>query len=49
VDTLSVPAARVQRVRSWLARLDTAACAELVTRALRAGTAEEVWGLVPQL
>jgi phosphoenolpyruvate-protein kinase (PTS system EI component) len=49
VDTVSVPAARVQRVRSWLARLDTAACAELVTRALRAGTAEEVWGLVPQL
>lgn len=49
VDTLSVPAARVPRVRSWLARLDTAACAELVTRALRAGTAEEVWGLVPQL
>jgi phosphoenolpyruvate-protein kinase (PTS system EI component) len=49
VDTVSVPAARVQRVRSWLTRLDTAACAELVTRALRAGTAEEVWGLVPQL
>jgi phosphoenolpyruvate-protein kinase (PTS system EI component) len=49
VDTLSVPAARVPRVRSWLARLDTAACAELVTRALRAATAAEVWDLVPQL
>jgi phosphoenolpyruvate-protein kinase (PTS system EI component) len=49
VVTLSVPAARVSRVRSWLARLDTAACAELVTRALRAATADEVWDLVPQL
>jgi phosphoenolpyruvate-protein kinase (PTS system EI component) len=49
VHTLSVPAARVQRVRSWLAQLDTAACAALVTRALTATTAEEVWDLVPRL
>jgi phosphoenolpyruvate-protein kinase (PTS system EI component) len=49
ITTLSVPAARVPRVRSWLARLDTAACAELVTRALRTTTAEQVWDLVPRL
>jgi phosphoenolpyruvate-protein kinase (PTS system EI component) len=49
VGTLSVPAARVPRVRSWLARLDTAACAELVARASRATTAEQVWDLVPPL
>jgi phosphoenolpyruvate-protein kinase (PTS system EI component) len=49
LDTLSVPAARVPRVRSWIAQLDTAACAELVTRALQAGRAEQVWAMVPQL
>jgi phosphoenolpyruvate-protein kinase (PTS system EI component) len=49
VSTLSVPAARVPRVRSWLARLDTAACAELVARASQATTAEQVWHLVPPL
>jgi phosphoenolpyruvate-protein kinase (PTS system EI component) len=49
VRTLSVPAARVPRVRSWLARLDTAACAELVARAGQASTAEQVWDLVPPL
>jgi phosphoenolpyruvate-protein kinase (PTS system EI component) len=49
VGTLSVPAARVPRVRSWLARLDTAACAELVARASQATTAEQVWDLVPPL
>ena len=36
VDTLSVPAARVQRVRSWLAELATPACAELAAAALAA-------------
>ena len=49
VDTLSVPAARVQRVRSWVARLDSAACGALTARALRASTADEVWKLVPPL
>jgi phosphocarrier protein len=49
VGTLSVPAARVPRVRSWLARLDTAACAELVAQAAQASTAEQVWDLVPPL
>jgi multiphosphoryl transfer protein len=49
VGTLSVPAARVPRVRSWLARLDSVACAELVTRARHATTAEQVWDLVPRL
>jgi multiphosphoryl transfer protein len=49
VDTLSVPAARVERVRSWVARLDSAACGALAARALRASTADEVWNLVPPL
>jgi phosphoenolpyruvate-protein kinase (PTS system EI component) len=49
VNTLSVPTARVPRVRSWLARLDTAACAELVPQAVRAATAAQVWDLMPQL
>jgi phosphoenolpyruvate-protein kinase (PTS system EI component) len=49
VDSLSVPAARVQRVRSWLAGLDTPACAALAATALRADTAEDVWELVPPL
>jgi hypothetical protein len=39
----------VPRVRSWLARLDTGACAELVARASQATTAEQVWDLVPPL
>jgi phosphoenolpyruvate-protein kinase (PTS system EI component) len=47
VDTLSVPAARVQRVRAWLADLDTTACAALAGQALQASTAEQVWELVP--
>jgi phosphoenolpyruvate-protein kinase (PTS system EI component) len=47
VRTLSVPAARVQRVRSWIAGLDSRACAELTARALRARGADEVWNLVP--
>jgi phosphoenolpyruvate-protein kinase (PTS system EI component) len=46
VRTLSVPAARVRRVRSWVTRLDAQACAELTTRALRAGGVDEVWNLV---
>jgi phosphoenolpyruvate-protein kinase (PTS system EI component) len=49
VRTLSVPAARVPRVRSWLPRLDSAACAELTARAVRVATAEEVWDMVPPL
>jgi phosphoenolpyruvate-protein kinase (PTS system EI component) len=49
VNTLSVPAARVRRVRSWVTRLDAQACAELATRALRAATVDEVWNLVPPL
>jgi multiphosphoryl transfer protein len=49
VTTLSVPAARVQRVRAWLRDLDTGACAALATEALSAGTADEVWKLVPPI
>jgi phosphocarrier protein FPr len=46
VQTISVPAARVQRVRSWLAELDTAACAALATAAMSASTVDEVRKLV---
>jgi phosphoenolpyruvate-protein kinase (PTS system EI component) len=49
VDTLSVPAARVQRVRTWLAGLDTSACAALAAEALRASTVDQVRELVPPL
>jgi phosphoenolpyruvate-protein kinase (PTS system EI component) len=49
VTTLSVPAARVQRVRSWLLDLDTQATQGLAAEALRASTADEVWKLVPTL
>jgi phosphoenolpyruvate-protein kinase (PTS system EI component) len=49
VDTFSVPAARVERVRTWLTGLDTPACATLAAEALRASTAEQVWELVPPL
>lgn len=49
IRTLSVPAARVRRVRSWLARLDTGSCATLADRAIQASTADEVWELVPPL
>ena len=38
VTTLSVPAARVQRVRSWLTGLDIPACEALAAEALRAST-----------
>jgi phosphoenolpyruvate-protein kinase (PTS system EI component) len=49
VGTLSVPAARVQRVRTWLADLDTTACAALAAAALRASTVDQVRDLVPPL
>jgi len=49
VDTLSVPAARVQRVRTWLAGLDTSACAALAAEALRASTVDQVRELVPPI
>jgi len=49
VDTLSVPAARVPRVRSWVADLDARACADLAEQALAAPDVEAVWKLVPTL
>jgi phosphoenolpyruvate-protein kinase (PTS system EI component) len=49
VTTLSVPAARVQRVRTWLAGLDTSACAALAAEALRPSTVDQVRELVPPL
>jgi len=49
VRTLSVPAARVARVRSWLPGLDSTACAELTARAVRVTTPEQVWDMVPPL
>jgi phosphoenolpyruvate-protein kinase (PTS system EI component) len=47
--TLSVPAALVPRVRSWVAALDTGACADLAAQALAAPTVDAVWKLVPAL
>jgi len=49
VDTLSVPAARVPRVRSWVSALDAAACTKLAAKALAAPTVDAVWKLVPAL
>ena len=49
VRTVSVPAARVSTVRSWIPNLNSLACQELTERALRASTAAEVWELVPAL
>ena len=49
VDTLSVPAARVQRVRTWLADLDTSTCAALAAAALRASTVDQVREMVPPI
>jgi phosphoenolpyruvate-protein kinase (PTS system EI component) len=49
VDTLSVPAARVERVRPWIAALDAGACAELAAEALAAPDVDAVWKLVPAL
>ncbi len=46
VNTLSVPAAHVPRVRTLLADLDFPACAALAAEALRAPTAEAAWKLV---
>jgi phosphoenolpyruvate-protein kinase (PTS system EI component) len=47
VATLSVPAARVPQVRSWVTALDAGACADLAARALDAPTVDAVWKLVP--
>jgi phosphoenolpyruvate-protein kinase (PTS system EI component) len=44
--TFSVPAARVQQVRAWLADLDTSECAALAARALAAPGIDEVRKLV---
>jgi phosphoenolpyruvate-protein kinase (PTS system EI component) len=49
VRTVSVPAARVATVRSWIANLNSLACKELTERALQASSAAEVWDLVPAL
>ena len=49
VRTVSVPAARVSTVRSWISNLNSLACKELTERALQASTAAEVWDLVPAL
>jgi phosphoenolpyruvate-protein kinase (PTS system EI component) len=49
VRTVSVPAARVATVRSWISNLNVLACKELTERALRASSAAEVWDLVPAL
>jgi len=49
VRTVSVPAARVPTVRSWISRLSAAECAKLTARALHASSAAEVWDLVPAL
>jgi len=49
VRTVSVPAARVSTVRSWISNLNSLACEELTERALAASTAAEVWDLVPAL
>jgi phosphoenolpyruvate-protein kinase (PTS system EI component) len=49
VRTVSVPAARVSTVRSWISNLNFLACKELTERALQASTAAEVWDLVPAL
>jgi phosphoenolpyruvate-protein kinase (PTS system EI component) len=49
VEAVSVPAARVATVRSWIWRLTAADCAELAGRALRASSVSEVWDLVPAL
>jgi multiphosphoryl transfer protein len=49
IDTLSVPAARVPRVLSWVADLDARACADLAAQALAAPDVDAVWKLVPAL
>lgn len=49
VPTVSVSAARVAGVRSWIRKLDAGQCADLAGRALRASSPAEVWDLVPRL
>jgi len=49
VRTVSVPAARVATVRSWISNLNFLVCKELTERALQASSAAEVWDLVPAL
>jgi phosphoenolpyruvate-protein kinase (PTS system EI component) len=41
IRAVSVPAARVGRVRDWLARLDTESCAELAAKAISVASAHE--------
>jgi phosphoenolpyruvate-protein kinase (PTS system EI component) len=49
VKTVSVPAARVGTVRSWISNLNFLVCKQLTERALLASSAAEVWDLVPAL
>jgi phosphoenolpyruvate-protein kinase (PTS system EI component) len=49
VRAVSVPAARVPTVRSWISNLNSLACKELTERALAASTVAQVWDLVPAL
>jgi phosphoenolpyruvate-protein kinase (PTS system EI component) len=49
VTTVSVSAARVAAVRSWVTKLNAGQCAELAARALRAPSPHAVWDLVPPL
>jgi phosphoenolpyruvate-protein kinase (PTS system EI component) len=49
VRTVSVPAARVSTVRSWVSGLNFLVCKELTQRALLASSAAEVWDLVAAL
>jgi phosphoenolpyruvate-protein kinase (PTS system EI component) len=49
VATVSVAAARVATVRSWISKLNAVECEELAARALRASSAAQVWDLVPAL
>jgi phosphoenolpyruvate-protein kinase (PTS system EI component) len=49
VRAVSVPAARVPTVRSWISNLNSLACRELTERALAASTVAQVWDLVPAL
>jgi phosphoenolpyruvate-protein kinase (PTS system EI component) len=49
ITAVSVPAARVDRVRQWVAELDGTRCAALADAALAASSADEVWTLAPPL
>jgi phosphoenolpyruvate-protein kinase (PTS system EI component) len=46
VRVVSVPAASVSRVRGWISRLDTGACAAIAAKALTTSSARENWELV---